>query len=80
MDTLKAVIKMARVKRVIAKPDDIIFFDAVDSVLNGQGPYGVASRHILEMNQETDFKKIGASNMDLDGMALLSRLVENKKR
>lgn len=65
---------------MIAKPDDIILFDAVDSVLNGQAPYDIASRHILEMNQEPDFKKIGASNMDLDSMALLSRLVEKKKR
>ena len=71
---------MARVKRVIAKPETVILFDAVDSVLNGQDPYGIASRHILEMNQEPDFKKIGASNMDLGSMALISRLVEKKKR
>ena len=71
---------MARVKRVIAKPETVILFDAVDSVLNGQDPYGIASRRILEMNQEPDFKKIGASNMDLDSMALISRLVEKKKR
>lgn len=71
---------MARVKRVIAKPDDVILFDAVDSVLNGQDPYGVASRRILEMNQESDFKNIGAENMGLDRVSLLSRLVEKKKR
>jgi hypothetical protein len=48
--------------------------------LMGRTPYGVASRHILEMNQEPDFKKIGTPNMDLDSMALLSRLVKKKKR
>ena len=72
---------MAKVKRVIAKPDDVILFDAVDVVLNGQDPYSIASRRIIEMGQESDFSTSRTPEMDSrDNLAALPRLVEKRKR
>ena len=81
MDNLADIIKMAKINRVIMKPDDIILFDAADIVLSGQDPYGVASRHILEMNQEIGLDRSRTPNMGFkDGFAPRSRIVEKWKR
>ena len=70
---------MAKISRVIMKPDDVILFDAVDKVLYGQDPYGIASRRILEMNQELNRSR--TPNMGFkDGVAPHSYLVEKRKR
>lgn len=70
---------MVRQKKAIKELDDVVFLEAVNSVLKGRDPYGVASQCILELNQESMSERNNKlSNGSKEGNIRLYRLVSTR--
>jgi hypothetical protein len=70
---------MAGINKEITELDDIVFLEAVDSVLEGKDPYGVASQCILELNHESTSKRNNnLLNGSKEGDIRLYRLVSTR--
>lgn len=70
---------MAKKNKAITVLDDVVFLEAVDNVLKGKDPYGVASQCILELNHESISERNNKLlNGSKEGNIRLYRLVSTR--
>ena len=64
-------------KRVTAKPEEVILIELSDSVIGGQDPYSVGTKNLFHIQRyktfKTSFKKLDPRKQ----LDILSKIVEN---